>query len=273
MGIWKQRIEGSWLRCSGSNLFSISNLRGAPAPLMAVAISLKHKAIERGLAGGPSAPSSDQTNLGYRNMKYFGTLANGQWPSNSQILSSTLGGLMFDGIGQYGTLSGSQQEYSYIIDYYYDSITTTSKFLATKNYQFKTHVLNFAYINTSDPYESATSGVQGSPAFTIRQQNDNVYYSSMNIFKGALGINPTWEDEYTFEVPYYKSYNSTSNNTGVGNFEDGIYYTLSKRMPSTYILYYYSSPKENVDSGFVAYTNRLKRSTIEGSDSQGQTAF
>ena len=29
MGIWKQRIEGSWLRCSGEKKFNIVNLRGS----------------------------------------------------------------------------------------------------------------------------------------------------------------------------------------------------------------------------------------------------
>lgn len=250
MGIWKQRIEGSWVRCSGDRKFNLVNLRGNgnPSSQVATAISLKHLAIDKGLVG--SAPQS--SNPGFGNLSDF---VAGSASTLNQMDPTTIGGLMYDGIGQ----AGSSVDYSYIIDYFYDSITTTKKFLAKKNYQFKTHVLNFAYVKVpaNQQYQAAGSSISGIPNITVKQNNGNVYYSNMNIFRGALGINPTWEDEYYFEVPYYKGFGGG----GILNQDDGRYNLNSPSMPSTYILYYYSSPKQDLDSGYVAYTNRLKKSS------------
>ena len=239
MGIWKQRIEGSWVRCSGNQRFSISNLSGSPKEKAAVAISLKHKSIDLALTGGANLNSPDLSS-GFGNLSDF----------DSNNVNQQ--GYIYEGLGVSGGYA------SYIIDYFYDSITSTKKFLAKKNYQFKTHVLNYAKIEYAGAYSPAQgSNIFGGPGYTVRQSNGNVYYSSMNIFRGALGINPTWEDPHYFDVPYYKG----TGVGGVGSRDTGLYNPSSAKMPSMYTLYYYSSPKSDVDSGFVSYTNRLKPSS------------
>ena len=48
MGIWRQRIEGSWLKCTGDVKFSILNLNGnsTSADNLITAVALKHAAID-----------------------------------------------------------------------------------------------------------------------------------------------------------------------------------------------------------------------------------
>ena len=238
MGIWKQRIDGSWIRCTGANKLNIVSLNGEPGVSKGVAMSLKHKAIDN-ISTALNAAATDENAFlnqpGYGNLSDFNNVANG---------------LRFGLI--YGDSRWAQgASFSYIIDYYFGpSITSTKKFLASKNYQFKTHVLNFANIKTNVAYAPAsTSTVTGTPNHTVKQTNFNIFYSSMNVFKGALGINPSWEDLHFFDPPFYKGFNSN---------DAGYYNVLNKRTPSTYTLYYYSSPKSDVDSGYVAYTNRLQ---------------
>ena len=214
MGIWKQRIDESWLR--GSNYRVINANGGADinvASVQATAITLKHSKID----GSSSLP----------NPRFLTTTPN-------IFTTGQLEGLMQEGIGT-NTLLGSGI-YSYIIDYYFGSITDTKKFTFRKNYQFKTHVYNFAFAKNSTT-GTLNSYVNSSLNF---QGNRSLYNSSLNTFKGALGINPTWEDTYYFDVPYYDNYNH-----------------LSTLQPSMYILYYYSSPKEDTNTGVVAFTNKL----------------
>lgn len=224
MGIWKQRIDESWLKCTGSSGFRIINTLGGASPEgKATAISLKHTKI-------------DTTT----------TIVDRFLPTTVQTFTPTqIDGFISTDIGS-NTLLG-EGVYSYILDYYFGpSINSTNSFSSKKNYQFKTHVYNFAYAAnrlTVEAYLNTTVN---------NQYNGRLYNSSLNIFKGALGINPTWEDNYYFDVPYYKNFDKAKATT-----------------PTMYILYYYSSPKEDVDSGFVAFTNKLKSSKNVSIDSSG----
>jgi subtilisin-like proprotein convertase family protein len=226
MGIWKQRIDESWLKCSGKSKFRVINALGGDS-VEATAISLKHVKIDSDTKTKP---------------RVFPT-------SSLSYLPAEIDGFIANGIGS-NTLLGNDV-YSYIIDYYFGpSINSLKTFSFKKNYQFKTHVYNFAYAkNRSDVDVYLKDDLQ---------PNGRLYSSSLSIFKGALGINPTWEDfsifgqPYYFDVPYYKNYQRTA------------------KTPTMYILYYYSSPKEDVDSGFLAYTNKLKSSKDKVIDSNGQ---
>lgn len=239
MGIWKQRIEGTWVRCSGESSFNIVSINAAPLQRGAVAMSLKHRSID-GISGAQSLTS-------YGNLSDFGQ----PLPSNS-----TLEGFIYQ---------NAVPEISCIVDYYFGpSITSTTKFLAKKTYQFKTHVLNFANIKTAGYSPASGSSITGTPDHTVRQQNGNVYYSSMNIFTGALGINPSWEDIHYFHAPYYK---------GFGNNGPGFYNTQNPKTPSTYTLYYYSSPKSDIESGYVAFHNKLKPSIESGKKAGTQSVY
>ena len=230
MGIWKQRIDESWLKCSGSSSFKIINVDGSNQGgnnetwTKATAISLKHTKIDS-LIGSISNPVV--------------------FPASSISYTPTqIDGFMANGIGS-NTLLGNDV-YSYIIDYYFGpSINSTRSFSFKKNYQFKTHVYNFAYAKNRSVVDTYLN------ADTFLQTNGRLYSSSLSIFKGALGINPTWEDPYYFDVPYYKDYQRTA------------------KTPTMYILYYYSSPKEDVNSGFLAYTNKLKSSKDKVTDESG----
>ena len=214
MGIWKQRIDESWLKCSGSGFRIINTLGGANPEGKATAISLKHTKID--------------TTLPTTTVDRF-------LPASVQTFTPTqIDGFISTDIGS-NTLLG-EGVYSYILDYYFGpSINSTNSFSSKKNYQFKTHVYNFAYAANSSTLDLNTP--------SNNQHNGRLYNSSLNIFKGALGINPTWEDNYYFDVPYYKEFIKSKATT-----------------PTMYILYYYSSPKEDVDSGFVSFTNKLKSS-------------
>ena len=225
MGIWKQRIDESWLKCSGNATFRIINVRGGSGDTskQATAISLKHSKID--------------SNAGTI-FSYIPSISPTLYPSD-------LRGFMTSDIGS-NSLLGSGI-YSYILDYYFGpSINSTRKFLATKNYQFKTHVYNFAYANNRAVVESYLNQP------TNKQPNLSLYNSSLNIFKGALGINPTWEDSYYFDVPYYKDFNRAS-----------------ALQPTMYILYYYSNPKVDTNSGYIALTNKLSSSKTEVLNSLG----
>ena len=220
MGIWKQRIDESWLRGSGFRIINVAGGSGDTSGI-ATAITLKHTKIDSiGFAG----------NVSGSNPRFISTATNG--------LTDALDGLMIGGIGT-NTLMGSGI-YSYILDYYFGpSITDTRSFSFKKNYQFKTHVYNFAYANnrsTVDAYLNIS---------TNHQSNKRLYNSTLKTFKGALGINPTWEDSYYFDVPYYSTFINTSD----------LHTTM-------YILYYYSSPKVDTNSVSVAFTNTLKSSKI-----------
>jgi hypothetical protein len=226
MGIWKQRIDESWLKCSGNSSFKVINALGGSGDtwVKATAISLKHVKIDSDTKTKPRVfPTSS---LSYDPVEIDGFIANG-------IGSNTLLG---------------NDVYSYIIDYYFGpSINSLKTFSFKKNYQFKTHVYNFAYAKNRSVVDTYLN------ADTFLQPNGRLYSSSLSIFKGALGINPTWEDPYYFDVPYYKDYQTTA------------------KTPTMYILYYYSSPKEDVDSGFVSFTNNLQLLFTEiqcGSSSQ-----
>lgn len=226
MGIWKQRIDESWLKCSGSSSFKIINIMGGAGDTSgeATAVSLKHTKID-------TTKNSVQ--------RFLPTT------SITNITPGDLDGYMFNNIGTNTLLGGGI--YSYIIDYYFGSITDTKKFSFRKNYQFKTHVYNFAYAANRATVEGYLN------TSTNNQPNARLYNSSLNIFKGALGINPTWEDSYYFDVPYYKVFDRTK-----------------ATQPTMYILYYYSSPKEDTNSGFIAFTNKLKSSkNVLISDSSG----
>jgi len=222
MGIWKQRIDESWLKCSGTTAFKVINANGGTSPSANVtAISLKHNKID------------SNTGTIY---KYL--------PTDLSFTPEKLTGFMASNIGT-NTLLGSGV-YSYILDYYFTDISSTKKFTAIKNYQFKTHVYNFAYANNRtvvEPYLNIS---------TNSQLNQKLYNSSLNIFKGALGINPTWEDSYYFDVPYYNNF-----------------LRAEPKQPTMYILYYYSSPKVDTDSGFVAFTNKLTSSKNAVTDATG----
>lgn len=225
MGIWKQRIDESWLKCSGNSSFRVINALGGSGDtsVKATAISLKHIKIDSDTKTKPRVfPTSL---LSYATTEIDGFIANG--------------------IGT-NTLLGNDI-YSYIIDYYFGpAINSLKTFSFKKNYQFKTHVYNFAYAKNRSDVDTYLN----SDAFL--QSNGRLYSSSLSIFKGALGINPTWEDPYYFDVPYYKDYQTTA------------------KTPTMYILYYYSSPKEDVNSGFLAYTNKLKSSKVEVINSSGE---
>ena len=228
MGIWKQRIDESWLKCSGTAAFKIINVRGGAGDTskQATAISLKHTKIDSNTGTVYSYIPSTNTTF-YPN-------------ANPQI-----SGFMISDIGSNSLLGTGV--YSYILDYYFGpSINSTKKFVATKNYQFKTHVYNFAYANNRTVVDTYLNLPLN------KQPNGGLYNSSLNIFKGALGINPTWEESYYFDVPYYKDFNRAS--------------TLQ---PTMYILYYYSSPKVDTDSGYIALTNKLSSSKTEVLDASG----
>jgi subtilisin-like proprotein convertase family protein len=255
MGIWKQRIEGSWVRCNGGQNFSIANLNGSPKEKVVTAISLKHKSIDLALTGNTGIEAYESS-PGFKNLSDLGG-----------VIDNSYSGFIYDNIGG----SGVTGEFSYIIDYYYDSITSTKSFSSKKNYQFKTHVLNYAYIKrpTSTTYKKISSSFYTTDPdpLTIKQNNGNVYYSNLNIFKGALGINPSWEDLCMFDVPFYKGeINLARGNEIPGSHllsEDGNFYLQSLSMPTTYTLFYYSSPKNDVNSGFVSFTNKLRASRQE----------
>ena len=213
MGIWKQRIDESWLKCTGNFSFKIINAKGGTLDPSekAIAISLKHSKIDSNLPITAIPKWIDSTYTYVRNQ---------------------LTGFMIDGIGENSILGTGV--YSYILDYYFGpAITDTKKFRFRKNYQFKTHAYNFAYAAHDVSYLNTTDN----------QPNQRLYNSSLNIFKGALGINPTWEDSYYFDVPYYKAFDKTD-----------------ATQPTMYILYYYSSPSTDVDSDFVSFTNKLTSS-------------
>lgn len=221
MGIWKQRIDESWLKCSGNTAFKVINANGGSSPSANVtAISLKHNKI-------------DSSTVNYRYL-----------PTDTTISPNNLSGFMASNIGT-NTLLGPGF-YSYILDYYFTDISSTKKFLAIKNYQFKTHVFNFAYANNRSVVELYLNNNTNS------QSNQKLYNSSLNIFKGALGINPTWEDSYYFDVPYYNNFQRSE-----------------PKQATMYILYYYSSPKADTDSGFVAFTNKLASSKSAITDNSG----
>jgi subtilisin-like proprotein convertase family protein len=218
MGIWKQRIDESWLKCSGESSFKIINVKGGTGETSgnAIAISLKHSKI-------------DSTTV---SIKKFLPSTNTTYPVTQ------LDGFMSSNIGL-NTILGTGV-YSYILDYYFGpSINSRKKFSAKKNYQFKTHVYNFAYANNRSVVESYLNND------TNNQPNGRLYNSTLNIFKGALGINPTWEDSYYFDVPYYMNFDRTKST-----------------QTTMYILYYYSSPVADTRSGFVAFTNKLKSSKL-----------
>jgi subtilisin-like proprotein convertase family protein len=215
MGIWKQRIDESWLKASLG--FRIININGL-TDRVATAISLKHQKIDRAADGIPEQRFLPTIAVPYTLAQLEGFMAN-------NIGTNTLLG---DGI------------YSYILDYYFGpAITSTKKFSFKKNYQFKTHVYNFAYAANRGTVESYLNNIAYKPV------NGRLYYSYLNIFKGALGINPTWEDSYYFDVPYYKTFDKSD-----------------PKQPTTYVLYYYSSPKVDTDSEFVSFTNKISSSKI-----------
>jgi len=372
MGIWKQRIDESWLKCMGKNSgFKIINASGGTYPSMVgTALSLKHIKIDK---------TKNFNNPKYIDKTYPSTTAN-----PNTIYRTDIQGFMIEGVGENTTLDEGTY-YSYILDYYFGpSITDTKKFSFRKNYQFKTHTYNFAYVdyrtdiesylnsntsqvgnsnmrvqidftNTGDilqipgitidlttnylitntfalttiiikpatgyesvPYilERELNGViwntiaqqQGDTYTEFRTDNDrnkhtffitvsqefkftatlqiygiwkgnrtatfakqsivgdtsisnmsgngNLYYSYLNIFKNALGINPTWEDSYYFDVPYYKRLDISD-----------------KTQPTMHILYYYSSPNADADSGFVSFTNKLKSSKKEKSPSTNPATY
>lgn len=224
MGIWKQRIDESWLKCTGSSGFRIINTLGGTNPEgRATAISLKHTKIDA------NTPIVDRF-----------------LPSNSiPLTTNQIDGFIPTDIGS-NTLLG-EGVYSYILDYYFGpAINSTKSFSSKKNYQFKTHVYNFAYAANRATVEAYLN------TNANNQYNGRLYNSSLNIFKGALGINPTWEDSYYFDVPYYNNFDRSEATT-----------------PTMYVLYYYSSPKEDLSSSFVAFTNKLKSSKNKISDSSG----
>ena len=218
MGIWKQRIDESWLKCTGQANFRIINMKGGTDPSgKATAISLKHSKID-----ATSPQSSIQRYL---------------TPTGIIYPTADLDGFMNNNIGT-NTLLGDGI-FSYVIDYYFGpSINSTKIFSFKKNYQFKTHVYNYAYAanrSVVEPYLNVDAN---------HHYNGRPYNSSLSIFKGALGINPTWEDSYYFDVPYYKDFNR----------QNPLHATM-------YVLYYYSSPKSaDSNSGFVAFTNKLESS-------------
>ena len=211
MGIWKQRIDQSWLK---STTFRIVNAIGGTLDPSknAIALSLKHYEIDR------------KNN----NVNSIVPLVN--------IPLSDIQGYMIAGVGENSILE--QGVYSYIIDYYFGpSITDTKEFNFRKNYQFKTHVFNFAYA------ANRTGDLEYLNTIQNKQPNAKLYNSSLNIFKGALGIDTTWGDPYVFDVPYYKAFDRTD-----------------PKQPSMHILYFYSSPNSNANSGLVSFTNTLKPS-------------
>jgi len=221
MGIWRQRIEGTWLRCTGLKKFRIMNLNGGTTMDDEITVvSLKHKYIDFSYTNN----TADYNNL---------------------ILQSNMSGVMYNDVGlniDYGT-----DVYSYIIDYYFGpAITSTKSFIATKNYQFKTHVVNFAYVDDRAKLE-ANLRINTTDSGVV-QKNLKLYNSELNCFKGSLGINPSWEDTYFFDPPYYSK-----------NFDTNPKNPLT---PTTVILYYYSTPKEDTDSKFFSYTNKLKKSSL-----------
>ena len=255
-GIWKQRIEGTWVKCSTpATKLNIVNLNGAPGIGSISAMSLKHKSIDQvstttGTASGTAAFSPQSG---------WSAISANDWLNMSNYGSSFLQsatpkyGFIYNDIGGIG-----DGFYSYILDYYYGpSINSTINFKSGKVYQFKTHVLNFANVFNPGAYQNVVGpAFVANPAYTIKQKNGNVYYSSMNIFKGALGISPSWEDLYYFDVPYYIGDSAATANA------IGSYNRANPSTPSMYILYYYSSPKSDTESGFVAFHNKLRPSAV-----------
>ncbi len=104
MGIWKQRIDESWLQ--GSN-FNVINVRGGSSDMSSVtAISLKHIKI-------------DSTTLN-ANPRFLTSTPN-------PFTTAELDGLMVGGIGintTTNTLMGTSSTiYSYILDYFFGPLT------------------------------------------------------------------------------------------------------------------------------------------------------
>jgi hypothetical protein len=73
-----------------------------------------------------------------------------------------------------------------------------------------------------------------------------------------LGVNPSWEDLHFFDVPFFKDFSTVP---------------MSENTPTTFILYYYSSPNTDVDSGLFSYTNKLKKSTPNGFKNGTQSVY
>lgn len=229
MGIWRQRIEGSWLKTTGSNKFRIVNLNGGSTMNnFATVVTLKHKSIDYSLSNNTGDYNSPSTQLS---------------------------GFMYNNIGQNSILG--TDVYSYIMDYYFGpSITSTKRFSAKKNYQFKTHVINFAYVENRDPLNTDLH-LNTNQAGVI-QTLSTLYNSELNCFKGSLGVNPSWEDLHFFDVPFFKDFSTVP---------------MSENTPTTFILYYYSSPNTDVDSGLFSYTNKLKKSTPNGVKNGTQSVY
>jgi hypothetical protein len=171
MGIWRQRIEGTWLKCTSEVKFKIMNLNTAAISSDVVtAVSLKHAEIDQAPLNSKSTIDSGTT---------------------TAIISTNKSGVMYDGIGLNTTLGPDC--YSYVIDYYYGpSITSTKRFSANKNYQFKTHTVNFLNVENR-PYLYQASNFGQSLALPVfAQLHPKLYNSELNCFKGALGIDPSW---------------------------------------------------------------------------------
>jgi len=222
MGIWRQRIEGSWLKCTTDVKFKIMNLNTAAISNDVVtAVSLKHMSID-----------------------YVNTRSTLDYNTTSVISPTQKKGLMYDGIGLNESLG--DDTYSYIIDYYYGpSITSTNRFSANKNYQFKTHTVNFLNVENRASLSVPANFGQALNTTVFEQPHPKLYNSELNCFKGSLGIDPSWGDLHFFEPPYYSDY------------------VKSPYSPTTMILYYYSAPIVDFDSGFFSYTNKLKKSTVD----------
>ena len=229
MGIWRQRIEGSWLRCLNNYKFRIINLKGGNLMNDFInVVSLKHESIDYSL----SINTAD-----------YGT-TNTPAPT----------GLVYDGIGDIG--NGT---FSYPIDYYFGpSINDTKSFNKSKNYQFKTHVINFAYMD--DSLRTDLNNNVHLNTNTAIQPNPKLYNSELNCHNESLGIDPSWGDLHFLKPPYYNS-NSFSTNP------------MSEFTPTTHILYYYSSPTNDTESGYVTYTNRLKPSNNNNKKDGTQSVY
>jgi subtilisin-like proprotein convertase family protein len=239
MGIWRQRIEGSWLKCNARTIttngttvkdgFRIVNLNGGSTMnSFATVVTLKHKSIDYSL-------SNNTGDYGFT--------------------SPSPNGLMYGDIGQNSILG--TDVYSYIMDYYFGpSITSTKRFSAKKNYQFKTHVINFAYVENRGPLNDDLH-LNSNQAGVI-QTLSTLYNSELNCFKGSLGVNPSWEDLHFFDVPFFKDFSTVP---------------MSENTPTTFILYYYSSPNTDVDSGLFSYTNKLKKSSPAGFKNGTQSVY
>lgn len=236
MGIWRQRIEGSWLKCTGDVKFSILNLNlnsnANVADNLITAVALKHAAIDFSISRS--------------------TIDYGQ-----TVKPAERSGLMYDGVGLNSIFSDpvdNKEVYSYEIDYYFGpSITSKKKFAKSKNYQFKTHAVNFAYVEDRASLSLASCFGQSLASLAFNQPHLKLHNSELNCFKGSLGIEAGWGDLYFFEPPYYASY------------------IKSPMTPTTTILYYYSSPSEDMESGFFSYTNMLAKSAPDKIDGSGIT--